>query len=183
MQYYLVVVDIDSADVDSVVDAGVLVLLLLLLQNKCPSCCERKSRCVGDFVVGGGVVGYNNNLGSCCYCCCCLRREKRKIRESRLRLVRRFVLDLMLMMLMMMMRTRRWWRMCEYWIASEYDFVVVVVAPVAVVCVSEWRIVAVDAVAVGVLRCVAAVVAAAEHPYFQQVTLHSPSNHFQNSVD
>lgn len=70
--------------------------------------------------------------------------------------------------------------MCEYWIESEYDFVVVVVAPVAVVCVSERRIL-VDAVAVGVLRCVAAV--AAEHPYFQQVTLHSPSNHFQNSVD
>lgn len=75
--------------------------------------------------------------------------------------------------------------MCEYWIASEYDFVVVVVAVVAVVCVSEWRIVVVDAVAVGVLRCVVVVAAAAaaEHPYFQQVTLHSPSNHFQNSVD
>lgn len=73
--------------------------------------------------------------------------------------------------------------MCGYWIESEYDFVVVVVAVVAVACVSEWQIV-VDAVAVaGVLRCVAAVVAAAEHPYFQQVTLHSPSNHFQNSVD
>lgn len=70
--------------------------------------------------------------------------------------------------------------MCEYWIESERDFVVVVVAPVAVVCVSEWQIV-VDAVVVGVLRCVAA--AAAEHPYFQQVTLHSPSNHFQNSAD
>lgn len=176
MQYYLFVV-VDSADVDSVVDAadaGVLVLLL----NKCPSCCERKSRCVGDFVVGGGVVGYNSNLGSCCCCCCfCLRREKRKIRESRLRLLRRFVPDLMRMMIM---RRRRWWRMCEYWIESECDSVVVVVAPVAVVCVSEWQIL-VDAVVVGVLRCVAA--AAAEHPYFQQVTLHSPSNHFQNSVD
>lgn len=181
MQYYLVVVDIDSADVhsvDSVVDAGVLVLLLLLLQDKCPSCCERKSRCVGDFVVG--VVGYNSNLGSCC-CCCCLRREKRKIRESRLRLLRRCGLDLMLMMLMLMMMMRRWWRMCEYWIESERDFVVVVVAPVAVVCVSEWQIVVVDAVVVGVLRRVAA--AAAEHPYFQQMTLHSSSNHFQNSVD
>lgn len=83
-------------------------------------------------------------------------------------------------MRMMMMRTRRWWRMCEYWIESEYDFVVVVVAPVPVACVSERQIVVVDAV-VGVLRCVAA--AAAEHPYFQQVILHSPSNHFQNSVD
>lgn len=72
--------------------------------------------------------------------------------------------------------------MCEYWIESEYDCVVVVVVPVAVVCVSEWQIV-VDAVVVGVLRCVVAVAAAAEHPYFQQMTLHSPSNHFQNSVD
>lgn len=74
--------------------------------------------------------------------------------------------------------------MCGYWIASEYDFVVVVVAPVAVVCVSDWQIV-VDAVAVAaVLRCVVAVAAAAaEHPYLQQMTLHSPSNHFQNSVD
>lgn len=92
---------------------------------------------------------------------------------------------------MMMMRTRRWWRICEYLIESEYDFVVVVVAPVAVVGVSERQIVVdavavvVDAVVVGVLRCVAAVVAAAaaEHPYFQQVTLHSPSSHFQNFVD
>lgn len=179
MQYYLVVVDIDSAVVD-VVGAGVLVLQQLL-QNKCPSYCERKSRCVGDFVVGGfGVVGYNSNLDSCC---CCLRREKRKIRESRLRLLRRCGLDLMRMMLMMMMRTRRWWRMCEYWIESECDFVVVVVAPVAVACVSEWQIVVVDAAAVvvGVLRFVVA--AAAEHPYFQQVILHSSSNHFQNSVD
>lgn len=73
--------------------------------------------------------------------------------------------------------------MCGYWIASEYDFVVVVVAVVAVVCVSERQIVAVDAVAVGVLRCVVVAAAAAEHPYFQQMTLHSPSNHFQNSVD
>lgn len=78
-----------------------------------------------------------------------------------------------------MMRTRRWWRMCGYWIASEYDFVVVVVAPVAVACVLKWQIVAV--VVAAVLRCVAA--AAAEHPYLQQMTLHSPSNHFQNSVD
>lgn len=70
--------------------------------------------------------------------------------------------------------------MCEYWSASEYDSVVVVVAPVAVVGVSERQIVAVAAV----LRCVVAVVvAAAEHPYFQQMTLHSPSNHFHNSVD
>lgn len=40
MQYYLAVVDIDSADVDSVDagDAEVLVLQLLLLLNKCPSC-------------------------------------------------------------------------------------------------------------------------------------------------
>lgn len=74
--------------------------------------------------------------------------------------------------------------MCGYWIEPEYDFVVVVVAPVAVVWVSERQIVVVGAVAVGVLRCVvAAVVAAAEHPYFQQMTLHSPSNHFQTSVD
>lgn len=74
--------------------------------------------------------------------------------------------------------------MCGYWIESEYDFVVVVVAPVAVACVSERQIVVVDAVAVAVaavLRCVVA--AAAEHSCFQQVTLHSPSNHFQNSVD
>lgn len=86
---------------------------------------------------------------------------------------------------MMMMRTRtRRWRMCEYWIESEYDFVVAVVVVVAVVCVSERRIVVDDvAVAVGVLRCVAAVVAAADHSHFQQVILHSPSNHFQNSVD
>lgn len=72
--------------------------------------------------------------------------------------------------------------MCGYWIESKYDFVVVVVA---VVGVSERQIVVVDAVAVGVLRCVAVVAAAAaaEHPYFQQVTLHSSSNHFQNSVD
>lgn len=71
--------------------------------------------------------------------------------------------------------------MCEYWIESECDSVVVVVAVVAVVGVSERQIVVVDAVAVGVLRCVVA--AAAEHSYFQQMTLHSPSNHFQNSVD
>lgn len=175
------VVDIDSADVDSVVDAADAEVLQLLPQDKCPSCCERKSRCVGDFVVGFDVVGYNSNLGSCCCCCCCcLRREKTRIRESRLRLLRRFVPDLMLMMLMTMMRRRRWWRMCEYWIESECDSVVVVVAVVAVVCVPEWQIVVVDAVAVGVLRCVAA---AAEHLYFQQMTLHSPSNHFQNSVD
>lgn len=139
MQYYLVVVDVDSADVDSVVDAGdggVLVLLQLQL-NKCPSCCEGKSRCDGDFVGGFDVVGYNSNLGSYC-CCCCLRREKRKTRVSRLRLLRRCGLDLMMLMLMMMMRRRRWWRMCGYWIESECDFFVVVVAPVAVVCVSEW---------------------------------------------
>lgn len=73
--------------------------------------------------------------------------------------------------------------MCEYWIESEHDFVVVVVAVVAVVGVSERQIVVVDAVVVGVLRCVAAVVAAADHCHFQQVTLHSPSTHFQNSVD